>query len=80
VRFGVCFDVDGVLARGSVPIPAAVEAFKRLCDDNGVPKYPVAFVTNSLSSNSEKAEILSRILQAQVRMMQMLFIHCLVTS
>lgn len=67
VRFGVCFDVDGVLARGSVPIPAAVEAFKRLCDDNGVPKYPVAFVTNSLSSNSEKAEILSRILQAQVR-------------
>ena len=64
--FGICFDVDGVLARGAAAIPAAVTGFKRLIDDRRQPRVPVAFVTNSLSRNCDKAAHLSTILGVQV--------------
>jgi len=64
--FGICFDVDGVLARGAAAIPAAVAGFKRLIDDRRQPRVPVAFVTNSLSRNCDKAAHLSTILGVQV--------------
>jgi len=58
--------VDGVLARGTDAIPAAVTGFKRLVDDRGQFRVPVAFVTNSLSRNCDKAAHLSKILGVQV--------------
>ena len=57
--FGICFDCDGVLARGTLPINAAKKAFKKLVDDNGKFLVPVNFVTNSLNKNSDKAKVIS---------------------
>lgn len=64
--FGICFDVDGVLARGTVAIPGAVTGFRRLLDGRGQPRVPVAFVTNSLNRNCDKAAQLSAMLGVQV--------------
>lgn len=64
--FGICFDVDGVLARGPVAIPAAVAGFRRLIDERRQPRVPVVYVTNSLSRNCDKAAHLSTILGVQV--------------
>jgi HAD superfamily hydrolase (TIGR01456 family) len=64
--FGICFDIDGVLARGTEPIPAAVEAFKKLVNQRGRLRFPVAFVTNSLNLNSDKAAALSAMLEVKV--------------
>jgi ribonucleotide monophosphatase NagD (HAD superfamily) len=59
-NFGICFDIDGVLARGSVAIPAAQRGFRKLLSDEGLTfKYPVAFVTNALNLNQDKANQLS---------------------
>lgn len=58
-NFGICFDIDGVLARGTVPIPAAQEGIKKLLDVQGHFRYPVAFVTNALNINQDKADQLS---------------------
>ena len=45
-RFGICFDVDGVLARGTLAIPAAQKAFKYLLqDEKGDVQAPIVFVT-----------------------------------
>lgn len=54
-RFGICFDVDGVLARGTIPFPAAVKAFQKLVDENRDLRVPVTFVTNALNRNIDKA-------------------------
>jgi HAD superfamily hydrolase (TIGR01456 family) len=70
--FGICFDIDGVLARGTVPIPAALRGVKKLFDDRGHPRLPVAFVTNSLSRNVDKASVLSAMLGVQVSPDQMI--------
>jgi len=58
--------VDGVLARGTTAIPAAVSGFQRLVDEHRRPRIPVAFVTNSLNRNSDKAAQLSAMLGVQV--------------
>lgn len=57
-NFGICFDCDGVLARGTLPIKSAKRAFKKLVDDKGQFVVPVTFVTNSLSKNSDKAKMI----------------------
>jgi hypothetical protein len=31
--FGIMFDIDGVIVRGKKVLPAALEAFKKLVDD-----------------------------------------------
>ena len=54
-RFGICFDVDGVLARGTLPLPQALNCFQKLVDDTGELNVPVTFVTNALNRNTDKA-------------------------
>ncbi|XP_052823424.1 haloacid dehalogenase-like hydrolase domain-containing 5 [Octopus bimaculoides] len=53
--FGVMFDIDGVLARGTEPLQAAVNAFKLLTDENHQLRVPVAFVTNACNRSADKA-------------------------
>lgn len=54
--FGICFDVDGVLARGTIPLDAARKAFDKLVDEDRNLKVPVTFVTNALNRNCDKAK------------------------
>ena len=68
LQYGICFDIDGVVARGSCPIPEAVEAFKMLFDEKfGRPKVPFAFLTNGFGSAHVKAQRLRNWLQCEVR-------------
>lgn len=65
--FGFLFDVDGVLVRGSQPVPAARRAFQRLADGGGRLRVPVVFLTNAGNClRSDKARELSRALGLQV--------------
>lgn len=58
--FGFLFDIDGVLLRGRLVIPAAKKAFQKLTDSKGRFHVPVAFVTNAGNcSRNSKAEELS---------------------
>ncbi|KAF4792312.1 cat eye syndrome critical region protein 5 isoform X1 [Turdus rufiventris] len=64
--FGFLFDVDGVLVRGSQPLPAARRAFRRLADGGGRLRVPVVFLTNAGNClPSAKARELSRALELQ---------------
>lgn len=58
-NFGVLFDVDGVLARGSTPLEPAKKAFNKLKDSDGKLKIPVAFVTNACNRSADKARQIS---------------------
>jgi len=71
-RFGIAFDVDGVLARGTLPVPAALEAIKLLQDDKGDVKVPIAFVTNALNKDADKAAQISNWLGINVSEDQMI--------
>jgi len=73
--FGICFDVDGVLARGTSAIPGAVAGFRRLVDDRLQPRVPVAFVTNSLNRDADKAAHLSAMLGVQVTYLLACLLH-----
>ena len=65
--FGLMFDIDGVIVRGKEVIPAAVEAFQKLVDENGHFRVPVTFVTNAGNNlRCKKAEILSEALGVKV--------------
>ena len=66
-RFGICFDVDGVLARGTLAIPAAKDAMRQLVDDKGEFQVPIAYVTNALNRNQDKANQISGWFDMQVR-------------
>ncbi|GFO29069.1 cat eye syndrome critical region protein 5 [Plakobranchus ocellatus] len=55
VDFGILFDVDGVLARGSSPLDPAKRAFEKLKDAQGNLRVPVAFVTNACNRSADKA-------------------------
>ena len=67
LQYGICFDIDGVVARGLSPIPEAIEAFKMLCDENtGQPKVPFVFLTNGFNSAHVKAQRLQNWLQCEV--------------
>lgn len=54
-EFGILFDVDGVLARGSTPLEPAKRAIQKLKDANGHLKVPCAFVTNASNLSHDKA-------------------------
>jgi len=58
-NFGICFDVDGVLARGTLAIPAAQKAMQKITNENGEFKVPTVFVTNALNRNVDKANQIS---------------------
>ena len=53
-QFGLLFDIDGVIARGSTPLPAAIEGLQKLTDGAGNFVVPVAFVTNGCNTSSQK--------------------------
>lgn len=66
-RFGLLFDIDGVLVRGRLPIPAAKKAFEKLVDSQGQFVVPVVFVTNAGNClRQTKADQLSHILGVPV--------------
>ncbi|XP_064011786.1 haloacid dehalogenase-like hydrolase domain-containing 5 [Pogoniulus pusillus] len=74
--FGFLFDVDGVLVRGSQPVPAARQAFRRLADSNGRLRVPVVFLTNAGNClRSAKARELSQALELQVSPEQVILSH-----
>ncbi|KAK3103432.1 hypothetical protein FSP39_019163 [Pinctada imbricata] len=58
--FGILFDVDGVLARGSNPLDPAVQAVQLLKDSSGNLRVPVAFVTNACNRSQDKAKQISQ--------------------
>lgn len=64
--FGILFDVDGVLARGTNPLEPAVKALKLLQDEEGNLKVPVAFVTNACNRSEDKARQISKWFNVQV--------------
>ena len=66
MEFGLLFDIDGVIARGYVPLPQARQAFHLLQDPQGKVRVPVAFVTNALSLNEYKAAQLTDWLNVKV--------------
>uniref|UniRef100_A0AAQ4QTU1 Haloacid dehalogenase like hydrolase domain containing 5 n=1 Tax=Gasterosteus aculeatus aculeatus TaxID=481459 RepID=A0AAQ4QTU1_GASAC len=66
-RFGLLFDIDGVLVRGKQPIPAAKKAFEKLVDSQGRFVVPVVFVTNAGNClRQTKADQLAHILGVPV--------------
>ena len=64
--FGILFDIDGVIARGSTPLNAAIHAIRCLQDENGDMKVPVAFVTNAVNRSQDKAAQIQQWLGMQV--------------
>lgn len=66
--FGFLLDIDGVLVRGHRVIPAALEAFHKLCNAQGQLRVPVVFVTNAGNILQHgKAKELSDLLGCKVR-------------
>ncbi|XP_068608697.1 haloacid dehalogenase-like hydrolase domain-containing 5 [Brachionichthys hirsutus] len=75
-RFGLLFDIDGVLVRGRMPIPAAKKSFKKLVDSQGQFVVPVVFVTNAGNClRQTKADQLSHILGVSITQDQVIMSH-----
>lgn len=74
--FGLLFDIDGVLVRGRMPIPAAKKAFEKLVDSQGQFVVPVVFVTNAGNClRQTKADQLSHILGVHITPEQVIMSH-----
>ncbi|CAN9515390.1 unnamed protein product [Ophioblennius macclurei] len=74
--FGLLFDIDGVLVRGRMPIPAAKKAFEKLVDSQGQFVVPVVFVTNAGNClRQTKADQLSHILGVPITQDQVIMSH-----
>ncbi|CAL8325187.1 unnamed protein product [Merluccius merluccius] len=75
-RFGLLFDIDGVLVRGRVPIPAAKKAFQKLVNSQGQFVVPVVFVTNAGNClRQKKADQMSHILGVPITQDQVIMSH-----
>ncbi|XP_069991889.1 haloacid dehalogenase-like hydrolase domain-containing 5 [Penaeus vannamei] len=75
-NFGLLFDIDGVIVRGSRILPSAPEAFSHLVDDSGQFRVPTVFVTNAGNAlRSEKAEQLSKWLGVTIHEDQVVMAH-----
>ncbi|KAM8862452.1 haloacid dehalogenase-like hydrolase domain-containing 5 [Spinachia spinachia] len=75
-RFGLLFDIDGVLVRGKQPIPAAKKAFEKLVDSQGQFVVPVVFVTNAGNClRQTKADQLAHILGVPITQDQVILSH-----
>ena len=71
-KFGIMFDIDGVLLRGNTPIAAAKEALQSLVDSTHRKfKIPCVFCTNGFGLPEVKAQMLSECLGVYVRPDQM---------
>lgn len=70
--FGVAFDIDGVLLRGKVPVPGAVEALKLL----NAHSIPYVFMTNGGGTlEKHKAESVAHALGVPVTVEQIILSH-----
>ncbi|KAL7638321.1 UNVERIFIED_CONTAM: hypothetical protein RMT77_010889 [Armadillidium vulgare] len=75
-RFGLLFDIDGVLVRGKKILPTAPDAFQRLIDSAGKFRVPTVFVTNAGNKlRHHKAEQLSEWLNVEVHEDQVVMAH-----
>ncbi|CAL8275950.1 unnamed protein product [Boreogadus saida] len=75
-RFGLLFDIDGVLVRGRMPIPAAKKAFQKLVNSQGQFVVPVVFVTNAGNClRQKKADQMSHVLGVPITMDQIIMSH-----
>ncbi|XP_074098695.1 haloacid dehalogenase-like hydrolase domain-containing 5 [Cotesia typhae] len=75
-KFGLIFDIDGVIVRGKSVLPPVPEAFKRLKDSNGKFRIPTIFVTNSGNAlRSEKAADLSKWIGYEITEDQVVLAH-----
>ncbi|XP_043936664.1 haloacid dehalogenase-like hydrolase domain-containing 5 isoform X2 [Protopterus annectens] len=75
-KFGLLFDIDGVLLRGRTPLPAAKEAFRKLVNPQGQPRVPFVFVTNAANCLQRvKAEQLSCALEVPIGKEQVIMAH-----
>ncbi|KAM6924844.1 haloacid dehalogenase-like hydrolase domain-containing 5 [Xenentodon cancila] len=74
--FGLLFDIDGVLVRGRMPIPAAKKSFEKLVNSQGQFVVPVVFVTNAGNClRQTKADQLSHILGVPITQEQVIMSH-----
>ncbi|XP_049611723.1 haloacid dehalogenase-like hydrolase domain-containing 5 [Syngnathus scovelli] len=75
-NFGLLFDIDGVLLRGRMLIPAAKKAFEKLVDSQGQFVVPLVFVTNAGNClRQTKADQLSHILGVSITQDQVIMSH-----
>ncbi|VDK76163.1 unnamed protein product [Dibothriocephalus latus] len=72
-NFGLLFDIDGVLLRGSTPIPEAKVAMDLLKGKDGKLRVPIAFVTNSMSQPEVKRKQLESTFNIQLELEQIIF-------
>ena len=75
-NFGMLFDIDGVIMRGSKVLPQAPKAFEKLTDQNGKFKIPTVFVTNAGNClRQTKADKLSENLGIEITEDQVVMSH-----
>ncbi|XP_022249060.1 haloacid dehalogenase-like hydrolase domain-containing 5 [Limulus polyphemus] len=75
-KFGLLFDIDGVIVRGRNVLPHSVEAFQKLVDINGNFRVPTIFVTNAGNTmRHQKAQQLSDWLGVQINEQQVVMSH-----
>ncbi|XP_064632443.1 haloacid dehalogenase-like hydrolase domain-containing 5 isoform X2 [Lineus longissimus] len=65
-RYGVLFDIDGVIARGSKPLQAAKDMMPYLLNPDNSPRVPIAFCTNGCNKDEDKAKALSEWLGVEI--------------
>ncbi|CAH1783932.1 unnamed protein product [Owenia fusiformis] len=65
--FGILFDVDGVIARGTQALEPAKRMIKELCDEQNNLKVPIAFVTNACNRTADKARQISNWLDLEIK-------------
>lgn len=75
-KFGLLFDIDGVIVRGKQVLSPVRESFKQLRGDNGKFRVPTLFVTNSGNSLCrQKAADLSEWIGFEVAESQVVLAH-----
>lgn len=76
-KFGIAFDIDGVILRGSSPIGGSVAALRRLYDESfGNLKVPYVFLTNGGGvPESKRASELSKLLGVKILSSQVIQGH-----
>lgn len=75
-KFGLLFDIDGVIVRGKNVLPPVRESFSRLKGPDGKFRVPTVFVTNSGNAlRSEKAADLTKWTGIEVSEDQVIMAH-----
>ncbi|CAL7946437.1 unnamed protein product [Xylocopa violacea] len=75
-KFGLLFDIDGVIVRGKNVLPPVPEAFKQLQGKDGKFRVPTVFVTNSGNAlRSQKAADLTKWIGMEVKESQVIMAH-----